>query len=56
MAASKEIRMTVTETIALCKKTLAATAALLNEGIEFGKHTSVISFIHKQFVKTGRLS
>lgn len=29
---------------------------MLNEGIEFGKHTGVISFIHKQFVKTGRLS
>lgn len=34
----------------------AATAALLAEGIEFSKHTGVISFIHKQFVKTGRLS
>jgi len=34
----------------------AATAALLAEGIEFSKHTGVISFIHKQFVRSGRLS
>jgi len=34
----------------------AATAALLAEGAEFSKHTGVIAFIHKQFVKTGRLS
>jgi uncharacterized protein (UPF0332 family) len=34
----------------------AATAALLAEGVEFSKHTGVISFIHKQFVKPGRLS
>jgi len=29
---------------------------LLDEGVEFGKHIGVILFIHKQFVKTGRLS
>jgi uncharacterized protein (UPF0332 family) len=33
----------------------AATALLLNEGLEFGKHSGVISHIHKEFIRTGRL-
>ena len=32
----------------------AATALLLREGLEFGKH-SVIASIHQRFVKTGKL-
>lgn len=34
----------------------AASAALLNEGIDLSKHSAVISFVHQKFVKTGRLS
>ena len=34
----------------------AATAALLSEGADLSKHSGVIAFIHKNFVKTGRLS
>lgn len=34
----------------------AATAVLLNEGLEFSKHSGVISSIHQRFVKTGKLS
>ncbi len=34
----------------------AATALLLNEGLEYSKHSSVISSIHQRFVKSGRLS
>ncbi|GAB4153701.1 MAG: HEPN domain-containing protein [Candidatus Promineifilaceae bacterium] len=33
-----------------------ATAVLLNEGLDFSKHSGVIASIHRQFVKTGRLS
>jgi uncharacterized protein (UPF0332 family) len=33
----------------------AATAALLSEGIDVGKHSGVIAYIHQKFVKTGRL-
>jgi len=33
----------------------AATALLLNEGMEFSKHSGVIASIHKQFIKTGKL-
>jgi len=33
----------------------AATALLLNEGLEFGKHSGVIASIHQLFVRTGRL-
>ena len=33
----------------------AATAVLLNEGVELGKHSAVIASIHQRFVKTGRL-
>ena len=33
----------------------AATALLLNEDMEFRKHSGVIAAIHKRFVKTGRL-
>ena len=33
----------------------AATAALLCEELEFSKHSGVIAFIHREFVKTGRL-
>ena len=33
----------------------AATAVLLCEDLEFGKHSGVIAFIHREFVKTGRL-
>lgn len=34
----------------------AATAVLLNDGLEFSKHSGVISSIHQRFVKTGKLS
>ena len=34
----------------------AATALLLNEGVEVSKHSAVIASIHQQFVKTGKLS
>ena len=33
----------------------AATALLLQEGLEFRKHGGVIAAIHQQFIKTGRL-
>lgn len=33
----------------------AATAILLQEGLEFQKHSSVIAAIHQRFVKTGKL-
>ena len=33
----------------------AATAVLLFEGLEFGKHSGVIASFHKEFIKTGRL-
>ncbi|MCB8922630.1 MAG: HEPN domain-containing protein [Ardenticatenaceae bacterium] len=33
-----------------------ATAVLLNEGLEFSKHSGVIASIHQRFVKTSRLS
>ncbi len=33
-----------------------AMAVLLNEGLEFSKHSGVIASIHQQFVKTGKLS
>ena len=33
----------------------AATAALLAEGLEFGKHSGVIASIHQRLVKTGKL-
>ncbi|HTY24774.1 MAG TPA: HEPN domain-containing protein, partial [Desulfomonilaceae bacterium] len=33
----------------------AATALLLHEGLEFGKHGGVIAAIHHRFVKTGKL-
>lgn len=34
----------------------AATAVLLNEGLEVNKHSAVIASIHQRFVKTGKLS
>jgi uncharacterized protein (UPF0332 family) len=34
----------------------AASALLLNEGLDTGKHSGVIALIHKHFVKNGRLS
>ena len=34
----------------------AATAVLLNEGVELSKHSAVIASIHQRFVKTGKLS
>lgn len=33
----------------------AATAALLREGLDFGKHSGVIAAVHRVFVKPGRL-
>jgi len=33
----------------------AATAVLLNEGLDFSKHSGVIASIHQRFVKTGKL-
>lgn len=32
-----------------------ATAVLLNESLDFSKHSGVIASIHQQFVKTGKL-
>lgn len=34
----------------------AATAALLHEEFEFSKHSGVIAYVHRQFVRTGRLA
>ena len=34
----------------------AASAVLLNEGLDFSKHSGVIAFIHQRFVKTGKVS
>ena len=33
-----------------------ATAVLLNEGLDFSKHSGVIASIHQRFVKTEKLS
>ena len=33
----------------------AATAAMLDEGLEFSKHSGVIASIHQRLVKTGKL-
>jgi len=33
----------------------AASALLLQEGVEFRKHSGVIAAIHQRFIKTGRL-
>jgi uncharacterized protein (UPF0332 family) len=33
----------------------AATALILSEGMEFGKHSGVIAAIHRHFIKTGKL-
>jgi uncharacterized protein (UPF0332 family) len=33
----------------------AATAILLHEGLEFGKHSGIIAAIHRRLVKTGKL-
>lgn len=33
----------------------AATAALLNEDLEFSKHSGVIASVHQRLVKTGRI-
>ena len=33
----------------------AATALLLNDGMEFSKHSGVIAAIHKRFIKTEKL-
>jgi len=33
----------------------AATALLLGEGLEFGRHSGVIASIHQKFVKTSKL-
>jgi uncharacterized protein (UPF0332 family) len=33
-----------------------ATAVLLNEGLDFSKHSGIIASIHQRFVKTGKLS
>jgi uncharacterized protein (UPF0332 family) len=33
-----------------------ATAVLLNEGLDFSKHSGVIASIHQRFVKTGKLN
>jgi uncharacterized protein (UPF0332 family) len=33
----------------------AATALLLHEGMEFGKHSAVIAGIHQHFIRPGRL-
>jgi len=33
-----------------------ATAVLLHDGLDFGKHSGVIASIHQLFVKTGKLS
>jgi len=33
----------------------AASSLLLNEGLEYGRHSGVIAAVHHRFVKTGRL-
>lgn len=33
-----------------------ATALLLSEELTFGKHSAVLGFIHKEFVRTGKLN
>jgi uncharacterized protein (UPF0332 family) len=33
----------------------ASTAALLNDGLDFGKHSGVIAAVHQRLIKTGRL-
>ena len=33
----------------------AATAVLLREGLDFGKHSGVIAAVHQRLVKTGRI-
>ena len=33
----------------------SAAALLLNEGLEYGKHSGVIASVHQRFVKTGRI-
>lgn len=33
----------------------AATAALLDEGVDLSKHSGVIASVHQRFVKTGKL-
>ena len=33
----------------------AATALLLGEGLDFGKHSGVIAAVHQKYVRTGRL-
>lgn len=33
----------------------AATALLLNEGLEYGKHSGVIASVHQRFVKEGKI-
>jgi uncharacterized protein (UPF0332 family) len=33
----------------------AATAVLLNEGVELSKHSAIIASMHQRFVKTGKL-
>jgi uncharacterized protein (UPF0332 family) len=33
----------------------ASTAALLDEGLEFSKHSGVIASVHQRLVKTGKL-
>jgi uncharacterized protein (UPF0332 family) len=33
----------------------AATALLLSEELEFGKHSGVVAAVHQKFVKTGKL-
>jgi uncharacterized protein (UPF0332 family) len=33
----------------------AATTLLLCEELEFGKHSGVIAFIHREFIRTGKL-
>ena len=34
----------------------AASALLLNEGIDTSKHSGVIALVHQHFVKSGKLS
>jgi uncharacterized protein (UPF0332 family) len=49
--------VTQSEKESLCNAAFyAATALLLNEGIDTSKHSGVIALIHQHFVKSGKLS
>ncbi|MGB9633033.1 MAG: HEPN domain-containing protein [Chloroflexaceae bacterium] len=56
LQAAKELTRKDYYDFAASRAYYAATAALLNEGLDFSKHSGVIASIHQRFVKTGKLS